>query len=133
MVFCQAVLGAYVRHSKAGLACPDFPTCLGYWIPPELSGTVLVHFLHRSFAYLIFITVFLLYVFSLSNSKLSYNRRRVLVLLALILLQILLGVGVVHSKLYFLVTAFHLAVALFILSMVLYIWFQEMRTGEKQV
>ena len=47
-------MGAYVRHSNAGLACPDFPTCLGYWVPPYLSDTVLYHLTHRMTGYLIF-------------------------------------------------------------------------------
>lgn len=127
MVFSQAVLGAYVRHSGAGLACPDFPRCLGYWIPPELSGTVLTHFSHRTFAYIIFITVLLLSIYTYLNSELKGNRLRILVLLSLVFLQIMVGIGVVHSRLYFLATALHLAIALLILSTALYTWFQEMR------
>jgi heme a synthase len=127
MVFSQAVLGAYLRHSGAGLACPDFPKCLGYWIPPELSGTILTHFSHRTFAYVIFITVFIIFISTYLNSGLKHNRSRTLILLCLILLQIMIGIGIIHSKLYFLITALHLAVALLILSTVLYIWFQEMR------
>ena len=40
LIVIQAVLGAYVRHSGSGLACPDFPKCLGFWIPPSLAGFV---------------------------------------------------------------------------------------------
>ncbi|HEX3034053.1 MAG TPA: COX15/CtaA family protein [Thermodesulfobacteriota bacterium] len=132
LVFCQAVLGAYVRHSQAGLACPDFPTCLGYLIPPELSGTVLTHFLHRTLAYFIFVTVILLYAFSYLSTSLWYYRRWILTLAGLILFQILLGVSVIHSKLHFSATAFHLGAALSILSMTLYLWFQEMIRGEEE-
>lgn len=126
LVFTQAVLGAYVRHSEAGLACPDFPKCLGYWVPPELVGIVLTHFSHRSLAYLIFITVVFLYAFSYINSVLNYKRSKILILILLIILQVIVGISVIHSKLYFLATALHLAIALFILSTVLYIWFQVM-------
>ena len=131
MVFCQAVLGAYVRHSGAGLACPDFPECLGYWIPPQLSGIVLVHFSHRILAYLILISVAILYALSYFSSGLSANRSKISVLLGLIFLQIILGVSVIHSKLFFLTTALHLSIALLILSTVLYAWFQE--TKENRV
>jgi len=126
MVFSQAVLGAYVRHSEAGLACPDFPTCLGYWIPPELSGIVLIHFSHRTLAYVIFLTVLAIFIGTYLNSALRRDRSKVLILLGLIFVQIGIGVGVIHSKLYFLTTALHLAVALLILSIVLHTWFQEM-------
>lgn len=133
MVFCQAVLGAYVRHSDAGLACPDFPKCLGYWIPPNLAGAILTHFSHRTLAYIISISAVLLYVFSYLSSGLRYNRGKISVLLCLIVFQIILGVGIVGSKLNFSATAFHLATALSILSIVLHMWFQEMRREEKRV
>jgi heme A synthase len=131
MVFSQAVLGAYVRHAGAGLACPDFPKCLGFWIPPELSGMVLIHFSHRTFAYIIFITVFAIFISTYPSSDLRRERSKVLILLGLIAVQIMIGVGIIHSKLYFLTTALHLAIALLILSTVLYTWFQEM--GETHV
>jgi len=126
LVFTQAVLGAYVRHSEAGLACPDFPKCLGYWVPPGLSGIVLTHFSHRSLAYIIFFAAVLLYGLSFINSELNYKRSKILILILLIILQVIVGVSVIHSKLYFLTTAFHLAIAISILSIVLYIWFQGM-------
>jgi heme a synthase len=131
MVISQAVLGAYARHSGAGLACPDFPRCLGYWIPPELSGTVLTHFSHRIFAYIIFTMVFAIFISTFLSSDLRRSRSKVLILLCLIVVQITIGVGIIHSKLYFLTTALHLAVALLILSAVLYTWFQEI--GENRV
>lgn len=127
MVFCQAVLGAYVRHSGAGLACPDFPKCLGFWIPPELSGVVLTHFLHRILAYIIFIIVVILYACSRFSSGLEAYRSRISILLGLVLFQIILGISVVYSKLFFLATALHLSIALLILSILLHTWFQEMK------
>ena len=33
-VFMQLVLGAWMRHSDAGLAITDFPTTYGDWLPP---------------------------------------------------------------------------------------------------
>jgi cytochrome c oxidase assembly protein subunit 15 len=129
LVFMQAVLGAYVRHSDAGLACPDFPKCLGFWVPPELSGTVLTHFSHRALAYVILAVVLLLYIFSYMHSALEKNRSKILILLCLVIIQIVLGVGVIHSKLHFSTTAFHLGTALLILSVSLYSWFQGMRVS----
>src|SRR4030095_4194205 len=32
--FGQAVLGGLVSTHHAGLACPDWPTCQGEWLPP---------------------------------------------------------------------------------------------------
>lgn len=127
LVSVQAVLGAYVRHSDAGLACPDFPTCLGYWVPPELSGIILTHFAHRALAYLITATVILLLILSYSSKGLAKYRGEIYVILGLIVVQVLLGVLVVSSKLHFFVTALHLLVALFILTAAFYTWFRGMR------
>src|SRR5262249_58081809 len=41
----QLALGGYVRHSGAGLACPDFPLCNGEWLPGHWLGVV--HWAHR--------------------------------------------------------------------------------------
>ncbi len=127
LIFVQAALGAYVRHSSSGLACPDFPTCLGYWIPPQLSGIILNHFVHRALAYLITLIVAVLLVTSYMSSALSKYRLELLLLIGFIVLQILLGVGVVFTKLNFVVTALHLLVALLIFSTALYAWFRGMR------
>lgn len=126
LVFLQAVLGAYVRHSNSGLACPDFPKCLGYWIPPELSGMILNHFAHRAGAYLITLVVLGLFAATYMVEGLKRYRRALLVTLGLILIQIVLGVGVVHMKLHFAAAALHLTVALLILSVLLYTWFMGM-------
>jgi cytochrome c oxidase assembly protein subunit 15 len=41
----QLALGGYVRHSGAGLACPDFPLCSGDWLPGHWLA--FVHWTHR--------------------------------------------------------------------------------------
>lgn len=127
LVFVQAVLGAYVRHTEAGLACPDFPKCLGHWIPPVLRGIVLTHYIHRSVAYFILIVVFSIFIYSFINSGLKHFRSRIILLVILIFLQILVGVGVIHSKLFFAVTAIHISLALLILGTVLYTWFKDIK------
>lgn len=131
LVFAQAVLGAYVRHSGSGLACPDFPTCLGYWIPPELSGIILNHYVHRLLAYVITLTVFILLLSSYMSKGLRLFRKELWILLCLIALQIALGVGVVLTKLSFAVTALHLAIALLILTLLLYTWFTGMEKSNR--
>ena len=51
-VFAQAGLGAWVSSSGAALACPDFPTCHGKWLP-KLEGLIGIQFTHRLGAYLV--------------------------------------------------------------------------------
>jgi len=127
LIFVQAVLGAYVRHSSSGLACPDFPTCLGYWIPPQISGIVLNHFAHRGLAYAIALIVVILLIASYSSSSLKQYRNKLYILIGLIIFQILLGAGVVLTKLNFAVIALHLFIALLIFTTALYAWFQGMK------
>ena len=55
-VFAQAGLGAWVSSSGAALACPDFPTCHGQWLP-KLEGLVGIQFTHRLGAYAVVLIV----------------------------------------------------------------------------
>ena len=127
LVLVQAGLGAYVRHSGAGLACPDFPKCLGFWVPPELSGIVLTHFLHRSLAYIIFGVFIFLLIYSNISDQLQKYKKKIAIVFGLIIFQILLGVGIIHTKLFFVVTATHVFVALLILYILINTWYSENR------
>ena len=51
-IWAQAVLGGMVSTNHASLACPDWPTCNGRWLP-ELSGLVGLQMAHRFGAYLL--------------------------------------------------------------------------------
>jgi heme a synthase len=122
LVLVQAIIGAYVRHSDAGLACPDFPKCLGYWIPPNLSGIVLIHYIHRSLAYVIFAVFLVLSVTSIIKNEFKKQLYKVL---GLVIFQILIGVGLIHSKLFFGITAIHILVAIFILYILVSTWYSQ--------
>ena len=47
LIFLQLLVGAVMRHDKAGLAIPDFPLALGRVVPPLTSFPVAIHFAHR--------------------------------------------------------------------------------------
>lgn len=127
LIFSQAALGAYVRHAQAGLACPDFPTCLGHWLPPLLTGPMLIHFSHRLLAYFILVTTAILYIAALMDERLRRQRKPALFLVIIGILQIGVGAGVVQSGLNFAATALHLAVALVMLSTLGWMWAREVR------
>jgi cytochrome c oxidase assembly protein subunit 15 len=52
LIYAQAVLGGIVSASGASLACPDWPTCAGEWLP-AMQGLVGIHMAHRFGAYLL--------------------------------------------------------------------------------
>jgi heme A synthase len=49
VVFLQSVVGAAVRHTDSGLACPDIPLCLDRLVPPLDQWPIALHFGHRVF------------------------------------------------------------------------------------
>ena len=58
-IYVQLILGALMRHTKSGLAIPDFPLAFGGIIPPFTSPQVMIHFAHRVGA--LFVTILLLW------------------------------------------------------------------------
>ncbi|UFS69529.1 COX15/CtaA family protein [Geomonas sp. RF6] len=127
LVFSQASLGAYLRHSAGGLACPDFPTCNGEWIPTVWSWQVLVNYSHRVVALALFLTAGLVYLVSLLDKRLASWRADCLMLTCLLGLQIGVGFVVVRSGLLYSVTALHLAVALAAVWFTLRMWLGSTR------
>jgi heme A synthase len=127
LVYSQSALGAYVRHLEAGLACPDFPTCLGKWGPPLLAGPVLAHFSHRTLGYLVLLTAVTLYLFVRRDPRQRGNRPLALSFLALVAAQVGVGALVVLSGLHYLATALHLTVALGMLSVLAHLWVNAAR------
>lgn len=124
LIYMQASLGAYVRHSEAGLACPDFPTCQGQWLP-HLDGTVLMNYSHRLMAYLIVISIASLALATCIDARLQQHRRSAATLFILGAIQIGAGAGVVQSSLNAAAVAIHLAVALAMLIVVGRMWVGE--------
>jgi heme A synthase len=122
LVFFQSALGAYVRHLDAGLACPDFPACLGAWVPPLFAGSVLAHFSHRTLGYLVLLTASMLYLFVRRDTRQRRNRPLALSFLVLVAAQIGVGALVVLSGLHYLAAGLHLAVALGILAVMIHLW-----------
>lgn len=126
LVFLLAVLGAYVRHAGAGLSLPDWPTSLGGLVPGVLSGGVLIQFSHRVVAALVALTIVALWAATILDDRLRRHRRMSGGLVLLFLAQIAVGGAVVLTRLYFLATALHLAVALGMLMMLSRMWAREL-------
>jgi len=116
LVFVQSVLGALVRHTDAGMACPDFRLCLGQVVPPWVNVQITVHFLHRVLAIVTagVVTGFFLWA---SRADVSPSMRRWLGAAAfLVLVQVGLGVASVLSVLAVAPVSLHTLVAAALLS-----------------
>lgn len=92
LVFVQLILGAFMRHTGAGPAIPDFPLSHGRVIPPFDSQGVVIHFLHRAGAFVVAIAISwtVARVLSAFRSE-DQLRRSALALFALLMLQLTLG------------------------------------------
>lgn len=110
-VFLQAGLGAWTSSSGAAMACPDFPTCHGMWLPP-MEGLVGIHYAHRLGGYVVFLTVLGL-VFTARSKPVSPRARWAIRLSGiLVAIQLLLGIGNVLLSVPLPVSAAHLGTAL---------------------
>jgi len=138
----EIMLGGWVSIRHAGLACPDFPTCMGSFTPsldyaaafslpdPGAQGGVLpqaaraaIHWAHRIGAALVFVLLSLLALTISSNPAVGRLSKAGVQLNFLLLLQISLGIAGVMLRLPLAIVAAHTAVALLLWLNVLHIVF----------
>ncbi len=91
LVFTQSLVGALVRHTDSGMACPDVPLCLGRIIPPLEYPTVQLHFLHRALGVLVAVVLLRHVWLILARSRDRVARRLAAGLGAGVIAQVLLG------------------------------------------
>lgn len=121
LVFLQSVVGAVVRHTDAGMACPDFPTCLGSWMPPIETHFVAVHFTHRVLGVLATLAVIGLVVALVRAGASTALRRRALGAVSIVLVQFTLGVVSVLTILSVLPVSLHTLGAAALLALLVHL------------
>jgi len=116
LAFAQSIVGAAVRHTDAGMACPDVPLCLGRLIPPFTHGLVTLHFTHRALGVVVLGTV--LWVGHVAFWKGRRKDVRVLGLAAALLAttQVLLGFLAVYYRLAVVPVSLHTLLAAILLT-----------------
>jgi heme a synthase len=132
-IYIQLILGAWMRHSGAALAIPDFPLAFGRLVPEFASRQIAIHYAHRAWA----VIVLFLALGSFYRVMRRYRNTALLapavLLIGLIFVQIGLGGWTVISKTAVPVATAHVAVGALILatSVVLTIRSYKVRSFEK--
>ena len=134
LVFVQLVIGAWMRHSGAGLAIPDFPLVFGGILPPFDVPGVTIHFAHRAVGTLVAVAALIQAAFALRRYRAHAAIARPAVLLGvLVVVQVLLGAMTIWSRKAPIPTTFHVLGGAIILatSLVLTIrtWRSTQATG----
>lgn len=126
--FVLMMLGGYVKAIHAGLACPDWPTCYGQWLPPFVDATgfytehqIMAEWVHRFVAS--FLGPFLLAFAYMSWKDRSLRpsvRWTPIVALVVLAVQVVFGGLTVLKGLQPLIVTSHLGFATIFFGMMLY-------------
>lgn len=126
LLFLQIALGGWVSTNYAALACMDFPTCHGQWLPPMDIGSgfslirglglmpsgdmisqdalTAIHWVHRNFSFIVFAY---LGVLAWKMTKLTGLRGPSTLLLVLLLAQLLTGLTTIFFQWPLLIAVLH--------------------------
>ena len=120
LTYVQILVGALVRHMRAGLACLDWPFCQGELWPAETSLGKL-HMVHRMVAIVVAALV-LFAAIRLARATRGKVRALALAACAVIALQVTLGVLSVTSYLALVIITAHLGVGALLLALLWILW-----------
>ena len=131
LIFLQITIGAFVSGMDAGKIYNSWPLMGSTYFPDDSSITnlfnlevfndpSLTQFIHRNFAYLIFI-VYLMILFNVYNFKLLYLYKITKIIGLLLFLQIILGIFTILSGAQILIASMHQISSIFLVSSSIYL------------
>jgi heme o synthase len=121
--FVLIAVGGLVRATDSGLGCPDWPRCFGRLVPPAELHAWIEHS-HRLVASVVMVLVALLVVAAFRTGQERPVRRASVAALAMVLAQAMLGAFVVWWKLEAESVTLHLATALALVALLIYVAFR---------
>ncbi|MGB5305287.1 MAG: COX15/CtaA family protein [Gammaproteobacteria bacterium] len=132
LIFVTVLSGGFVAGLKAGHAYNTFPLMDGHWVPQVMfmqepvwrnffENIATVQFDHRLLALLVFLSVTLLWLFSLRASLPRQVRIGLHLLMAAAILQVTLGISTLLLHVPVPLAALHQAGALLLLTVVLFV------------
>jgi heme o synthase len=121
--FVLIAVGGLVRATDSGLGCPDWPRCFGKLVPPAELHAWIEHS-HRLIASVVMVLVAWLVVAAWRTGQDRVVRRAAVAALALVLAQAMIGAFVVWWRLRAESVTLHLATALALLALLIYIGFR---------
>jgi protoheme IX farnesyltransferase len=121
--FVLIAVGGLVRATDSGLGCPDWPRCFGRLVPPAEFHAWIEHS-HRLVASVVMVLVAVLVVAAWRTGQERVVRRATVAALVLVLSQAMLGAFVVWWKLEAESVTLHLATALALVALLIYIGFR---------
>jgi cytochrome c oxidase assembly protein subunit 15 len=136
LIYVQLILGAVMRHTKSGLAIPDFPLAFGKIIPTFASEQIAIHFSHRVGA--LAVSIFALWTVARiiqQHRDESSLFRPALLLGSALFVQLALGAFTIWTQKAVLITTTHVATGALILgtSLVLALRANQRLTTVKRV
>ena len=128
--FVLIAVGGLVRATDSGLGCPDWPRCFGRLVPPAELHAWIEHS-HRLVASVVMVLVALLVVAAYRTGQERAVRRAAVAALVMVLAQALLGAFVVWWKLRADSVTLHLATALALVALLIYIGFRARYASDR--
>lgn len=120
--FILIAIGGLVRATKSGLGCgTDWPHCAGQLVPALESRAELIEFSHRAMASVVVMLLTALTIVAYRKVRDRLLRRASAAALGLVLWQAVLGAIVVKLELQAVSVVLHLATALSLLALLIYV------------